>query len=91
MADGKQKHTRGIPWADHTEASSAGAANPADKSARIDPEELEGEVSPGSVASSTPASPEVPANDSEDESHPDRDVGKGTLRYEHLKEDHRVD
>jgi hypothetical protein len=96
MADRRQKQTRGVPWADHTDPSSSGAANPADRNARIDPEELEDqEVSPGALASSTPATPggsEVsPGRSAEDRGNPQRDVGKGSLRFEHQSEDHKTD
>ena len=68
MKDSRQDRTRGVPWADHTEPSSAGEANPADRSARIDPEELEDEeVSPGKLASSGPASPRGAASDTGDD------------------------
>ena len=96
MADDRQKRTRGVPWADHTEPSSSGAANPADKSARIDPEELENEeVSPGTLAASGPATPNESDDGADEEdrggSNPQRDTGGRSLRAEHLREDHKTD
>jgi hypothetical protein len=57
MADRKQKRTKAVPWADHTEPTSEGAANVADQDARIDPDELGEAVSPGQIAASDRATP----------------------------------
>ena len=89
MTDRGPKRTRGVPWADNTQPSSSGLANPADRSARIEPEELEDrEVSPGGLAASSPATPrgDAPERDAEPEgeqqSRPIRDVGAGSLKAE---------
>lgn len=98
MSDKKQRRTRGVPWADHTAPSSEGASNPADRSARIDPDELEDvEVSPGKLAASSSATPTERkgggrAPDQSGRGHSGkRDVGKGSLRADHLREDHKTE
>ena len=88
MTDQGPKRTRGVPWGDNTEPPSSGLENPADRSARVDPEELEDrEVSPGGLAASSPATrrgddPEEEPR-GERESRPVRDVGEGSLKAEH--------
>jgi hypothetical protein len=88
MTDRGPKRTRGVPWADNTEPASSDLPNPADRNARIDPEEFEDrEVSPGGLAASGPATPRGDAGEDEsregNESRPIRDVGAGSLKAEH--------
>jgi hypothetical protein len=88
MSDQGPKRTRGVPWGDNTEPASSNLENPADRSARIDPEELDDrEVSPGGLAASSPATPRGDAPEEEAprerDSRPVRDVGAGSLKAEH--------
>lgn len=88
MTDQGPKRTRGVPWGDNTEPPSSGLENPADRSVRVDPEELEDrEVSPGGLAASSPATPRGDAPEEEarsgGESRPNRDVGAGSQKVEH--------
>ncbi len=92
MPDKKQDFTRGVPWADHTTPSSQGETNQADKTSRIDPEELDDrDVSPGQIAASSAASPhedeggdDIPQADGDDsrEGYGERDVGNRSERAE---------